>query len=409
MKSLTKLYLNKAEPRHANIIIPGSKSESNRLIILSSLFENISLENISNSDDTNYLLNAINTKSNVINVGHAGTAMRFLVSYLSLTTDTDVQLIGSERMHNRPIKILVDSLRQIGASIEYIDKLGYPPILIRPSKLSVNKLHIDTSISSQFISSLLLIAPRIPGGLEIELSGKETSKPYIDMTVDLLNKIGVKIIAKKNYFKVFELQKINPIKISVESDWSSASYFYSIVAMAEIGYSITLSSFNKYSLQGDSNIAEIYKVFGVKTIYTEKKIKLEKVKSNMNKFSYNLTSNPDLAQTICITCLGLGYSCHLTGLHTLKIKETDRLIALRNELGKFDLKVTINEDSISFGRHKDILKPNVMIETYDDHRMAMSFACLAMKTNIIICNPSVVTKSYISFWLDLEKIGINLQ
>ena len=409
MKSLTKLYLNKAEPRHANIIIPGSKSESNRLIILSSLFENISLENISNSDDTNYLLNAINTKSNVINVGHAGTAMRFLASYLSLTTQADVQLIGSERMHNRPIKILVDSLRQIGASIEYTDKLGYPPILIRPSKLSVNKLHIDTSKSSQFISSLLLIAPRIPGGLEIELSGKETSKPYIDMTVDLLNKIGVKIIAKKNYFKVFELQKINPIKISVESDWSSASYFYSIVAMAEIGYSITLSSFNKSSLQGDSNIAEIYKVFGVKTIYTEKKIKLEKVKSNMDKFSYNLTSNPDLAQTICITCLGLGYSCHLTGLHTLKIKETDRLIALRNELGKFDLKVTINEDSISFGRHKDILKPNVMIETYDDHRMAMSFACLAMKTNIIICNPSVVTKSYISFWLDLEKIGITLQ
>ena len=409
MKSLTKLYLNKSELKPANIIIPGSKSESNRLIILSSLFENISLENISNSDDTNYLLNAINTKSNVINVGHAGTAMRFLASYLSLTTDADIQLIGSERMHNRPIKILVDSLRQIGASIEYIDKIGYPPLLIRPSKLSVNKLHIDTSKSSQFISSLLLIAPRIPGGLEIELSGKETSKPYIDMTVNLLNKIGVKIITKKNYFKVFELQKINPIKISVESDWSSASYFYSIVAMAEIGYSITLSSFNKYSLQGDSNIAEIYKVFGVKTIYTEKKIKLEKVKSNMNKFSYNLTSNPDLAQTICITCLGLGYSCHLTGLHTLKIKETDRLIALRNELGKFDLKVTINEDSISFGRHKDILKPNVMIETYDDHRMAMSFACLAMKTNIIICNPSVVTKSYISFWLDLEKIGITLQ
>ena len=409
MKSLTKLYLNKAELRHANIIIPGSKSESNRLIILSSLFENISLENISNSDDTNYLLNAINTKSNVINVGHAGTAMRFLASYLSLTTDADVQLIGSERMHNRPIKILVDSLRQIGASIEYIDKIGYPPLLIRPSKLSVNKLHIDTSKSSQFISSLLLIAPRIPGGLEIELSGKETSKPYIDMTVDLLNKIGVKIIAKKNYFKVFELQKINPIKISVESDWSSASYFYSIVAMAEIGYSMTLSSFNESSLQGDSNIAEIYKVFGVKTLYTEKKIKLEKVKSNMDKFSYNLTSNPDLAQTICITCLGLGYSCHLTGLHTLKIKETDRLIALKNELGKFGLTVAINEDSISFGSHKDILKPNVMIETYDDHRMAMSFACLAMKTNIIICNPSVVTKSYISFWLDLEKIGITLQ
>ena len=409
MKSLTKLYLRKAKLRHANIIIPGSKSESNRLIILSSLIENISLENISNSDDTNYLLNAINTKSNVIDVGHAGTAMRFLTSYFCLKTEVDIRLLGSDRMHNRPIKILVDSLRQIGASIEYTDKEGYPPLLIRRSKLSRNKLLIDRSKSSQYISSLLLVAPRIPGGLEIELKGRETSMPYIDMTVNLLKKIGVKVISKKNYFKVFELQNINPIKVLVESDWSSASYFYSIVAMAEIGYSLTLSRFNKSSLQGDSNIAEIYKVFGVKTIYMGEKIKLEKIKSDIHEFSYDLSSNPDLAQTICVTCLGLGYTCHLTGLHTLKIKETDRLVALRNEISKFDLKVTINEDSIYFTAHKDFLKPDVMIETYDDHRMAMSFACLAMKTNLIICNPSVVTKSYTSFWLDLKKIGINFQ
>ena len=409
MKSLTKLYLKKAKLRHANIIIPGSKSESNRLIILSSLIENISLENVSNSDDTNYLLNAINTKSNVINIGHAGTAMRFLTSYFCLKTEVDIRLLGSDRMNNRPIKILVDSLRQIGASIEYIDKEGYPPLLIRRSKLSRNKLLIDRSKSSQYISSLLLVAPRIPGGLEIELKGRETSMPYIDMTVNLLNKIGVKIISKKNYFKVFELQNINPIKVSIESDWSSASYFYSIVAMAEIGYSLTLSRFNNSSLQGDSNIAEIYKVFGVKTIYMEEKIKLEKVKSDIHEFSYDLSSNPDLAQTICVTCLGLGSKCHLTGLHTLKIKETDRLVALRNEISKFDLKVTINEDSISFTAHNDFLKPNVTIETYDDHRMAMSFACLAMKTNLMICNPSVVTKSYTSFWLDLKKIGITFQ
>ena len=409
MKSLTKLYLNKAELRHANIIVPGSKSESNRLIILSSLFENIYLENISNSDDTNYLLNAINTKSKVINVGHAGTAMRFLTSYLCLISQADIKLTGSKRMHNRPIEILVDSLRKIGASIDYIDKEGYPPLLIRPSKFTRNKLQIDTSKSSQYISSLLLIAPKIKGGLEIELIGRETSTPYIDMTVSLLNKIGVKIISKKNYFKVFELQNINPIKFSIESDWSSASYFYSIVAMAEIGYNLTLSKFNISSLQGDSKIADIYKIFGVKTIYIGEKIKLEKVKSNIDAFSYDLTSNPDLAQTISVTCLGLGYSCHLTGLHTLKIKETDRLIALRNELSKFGLKVTINDDSISFAANKNSLKPNVMIETYDDHRMAMSFACLAIKTNIIICNPSVVTKSYNSFWLDLEEIGVIFQ
>ena len=335
--------------------------------------------------------------------------MRFLTSYLCLITESDIQLTGSKRMHNRPIEILVDSLKQIGASIDYIDKEGYPPLLIRPSKFTRNKLQIDTSKSSQYISSLLLIAPKIKGGLEIELTGRETSTPYIDMTVSLLNKIGVKIISKKNYFKVFELQNINPIKFSIESDWSSASYFYSIVAMAEIGYNLTLSKFNISSLQGDSKIVDIYKVFGVKTIYIGEKIKLEKVKSNIDAFSYDLTSNPDLAQTISVTCLGLGYSCHLTGLHTLKIKETDRLIALRNELSKFDLKVTINDDSISFAANKNSLKPNVMIETYDDHRMAMSFACLAIKTNIIICNPSVVTKSYNSFWLDLEEIGIIFQ
>ncbi len=406
MKSLTKLYLNKAKPRQANIIIPGSKSESNRLIILSSLFKNIYLNNVSNSDDTNYLLNAINTKSKFINVGHAGTAMRFLTSYLCLITQADIKLTGSKRMHNRPIKILVDSLKKLGGTIEYMEKEGYPPLLIRPSKLYKNKLQIDKSKSSQYISSLLLIAPRIKGGLEIQLVGRETSKPYIDMTVSLLKKIGVKIISKKNYYKVFELQNIKPIQFSIESDWSSASYFYSIVAMSEIGYSLTLSIFNMSSLQGDSNIAEIYIAFGVKTIYMEKKIKLEKIKSKIDKFTYDLSSNPDLAQTISVTCLGLGYSCNLKGLHTLKIKETDRLLALRNELSKFGLKVTINEDSISFPANKGFLKSNVMIETYDDHRMAMSFACLAIKTNITICNPNVVSKSYNSFWIDLEKTGI---
>tara|TARA_B100000575_G_scaffold272705_1_gene255036 strand:+ start:260 stop:1489 length:1230 start_codon:yes stop_codon:yes gene_type:complete len=406
MKSLTKLYLNKAELRHANIIIPGSKSESNRLIILRSLFKNISLENISDSDDTNYLLNAINTKSNVINVGHAGTAMRFLASYLSLTTKANIQLIGSERMHNRPIKKLVDSLREIGANIEYMRDEGYPPLFLNPSKLRRKKLLIDGSTSSQYISSLLLIAPKISNGLELELIGKETSIPYINMTISLLKKIGVEIISRNKCIKVFECQNINPIKISIESDWSSASYFYSIVALAEIGYSLTLNKFNISSLQGDSKIVDIYKVFGVITTFQGGKIKLEKVKSKIDEFTFNLALNPDLAQTICITCLGLGIKCYLNGLHTLKIKETDRLVALRNEIGKFGLKVTISEDSISFGGKRDFLKPNVMIETYNDHRMAMAFACLAIKTNIVICDHNVVSKSYKTFWSDLNKIGI---
>ena len=399
------LSLKSTRLKDAHIVIAGSKSESNRLLILSSLFKGLSLENISNSDDTNYLSNALSSKSSTIDIGHAGTAMRFLTSYFSLTTKKEIVLRGSQRMHNRPIKILVDSLREIGASINYIDKEGYPPLLIKPSKLIGKNLIIDSSTSSQYISSLLLIAPKISGGLKIQLTGRETSKPYIDMTISLLKKIGVEITTVQNQISVFELQKIESKKHHIESDWSSASYFYSVVALAKIGYSLKLSKFSFKSLQGDSKVADIYKSFGVKTTYLDDLVILKKIESNTDKFSFDLTSNPDLAQTICVTCLGLGIKCNLTGLHTLKIKETDRLLALKNELSKFNLKVKINDDSISFD-NVDFLKPNVVIETYDDHRMAMSFACLATKVKIIIKDPKVVSKSYSSFWSDLERIAI---
>ena len=399
------LSLKSAQLEDAHIVIPGSKSESNRLLILSSLFKKLSLENISNSDDTNYLLKALSSKSSTIDIGHAGTAMRFLTSYFSLTTKKEIELRGSQRMHNRPIKILVDSLREIGASIDYIDKEGYPPLLIKPSELISKNLIIDSSTSSQYISSLLLIAPKISGGLKIQLTGRETSKPYIDMTISLLKKLGVEITTTDNQISICELQKIESKKHYIESDWSSASYFYSVVALAKIGYTLKLSKFSFKSLQGDSKVADIYKSFGVKTTYKDDLIILEKIESNTDKFSFDLTSNPDLAQTICVTCLGLGIKCNLTGLHTLKIKETDRLLALKKELSKFNLKVIITNDSISFD-NVDFLKPNVVIETYDDHRMAMSFACLATKVKIIIKDPKVVSKSYSSFWSDLERIAI---
>ena len=399
------LSLKSAQLEDTHIVIPGSKSESNRLLILSSLFKKLSLENISNSDDTNYLLKALSSKSSTIEIGHAGTAMRFLTSYFSLTTKKEIVLRGSQRMHNRPIKILVDSLREIGASIHYIDKEGYPPLLIKPSELISKNLIIDSSTSSQYISSLLLIAPKITGGLKIQLTGRETSKPYIDMTISLLKKLGVEITTTDNQISICELQKIESKKHYIESDWSSASYFYSIVALAKIGYTLKLSKFSFKSLQGDSKVVDIYKSFGVKTTYKDDLLILKKVESNINKFSFDLTSNPDLAQTICVTCLGLGIKCNLTGLHTLKIKETDRLLALKKELSKFNLKVITTDDSISFD-NVDFLKPNVVIETYDDHRMAMSFACLATKVKIIIKEPEVVSKSYNSFWSDLERIAI---
>ena len=398
-------FLSRAKLKEAEIFVPGSKSESNRLLILSSLYPNLSLANLSNSDDSSYLLNSIDLKSSKIDIGHAGTAMRFLTSFIALKCNSKVELRGSDRMHNRPIKILVDSLIKIGASIEYLEKEGYPPILIKPAKLKGGKISIYSSVSSQYISSLLLIAPKISGGLEIELLGKETSFPYINMTADLLKKIGVNINSEKNSFKVNELRKINPVTILIESDWSSASYYYSVVAMADIGYSLVLSDFRKDSIQGDSMVSEIYKSFGVKTVYKEDQIILRKVKKNIIELSLDLTSNPDLAQTICVTCLGLKMKCNLTGLHTLKIKETDRLKALRNELSKFDLKVNITADSICFN-NISYLKSDIEIKTYNDHRMAMAFACLAVKTNIIISDPLVVTKSYKSFWSDFEKIGI---
>ena len=403
-----KFFLKESKLKDAKIFIPGSKSESNRLLILSSLYKNLSFENLSNSDDTNYLLEALSKKNKTIDVGHAGTAMRFLTSLIALQTTREIELKGSDRMHNRPLKILVESLKKIGASIQYLEKDGFPPLLIKPSKLSGDKLSIDSSVSSQYISSLLLIAPKIKGGLEIELLGEETSLPYINMTIVLLKKIGVKIQLEKNILKVYDLKNIRPLKISIESDWSSASYYYSVVAMADIGYSIMLSTFKKDSIQGDKIASEIYKSFGVETKFTEKYIILKKVENNISEISLDLSPNPDLAQTICVTCLGLKMKCTLTGLHTLKIKETDRLIALKNELSKFNLNVNITSDSISFD-NKSSLKSIIEINTYDDHRMAMSFACLAVKTNIIICNPSVVSKSYNSFWLDFEKIGITSQ
>ena len=400
-----KFFLKESKLKEAKIFIPGSKSESNRLLILSSLYNNLTLENLSNSDDTNYLFTALSQKNKTIDVGHAGTAMRFLTSLIALQTTREIELKGSDRMHNRPLKILVESLKKIGASIQYLEKDGFPPLLIKPSKLYGGKISIDSSVSSQYISSLLLIAPKIKGGLEIELLGEETSLPYINMTIVLLKKIGVKIQLEKNILKVYDLKNIRPLKISIESDWSSASYYYSVVAMADIGYSIMLSTFKKDSIQGDKVVSEIYKSFGVETKFIEKYIILKKVRNNISEISLDLSSNPDLAQTICVTCLGLKMKCTLTGLHTLKIKETDRLIALKNELSKFNLNVNITSDSILFD-NKSSFKSIIEINTYDDHRMAMSFACLAVKTNIIICNPSVVSKSYNSFWLDFEKIGI---
>ena len=388
------------------ITISGSKSISNRLLILQSIFPNITIKNLSTSDDTRHMSDALKSSSSKINIGHAGTAMRFLTSFFSVKKNSIVEIYGSKRMHKRPISILVKSLKEIGAKIEYLENSGFPPLKITGQKLKSNKLKIDSSISSQFISSLILISPKIEGGLEIEMTGKDTSAPYIEMTMDLLKKIGVLVKHQHNIISINQKDKIKAIDIIVEPDWSSASYFYSIVSLAEIGYCLELVNFNSHSIQGDKRVTKIFELFGVKTTFLDKFIRLEKISKAKKIISLDLSSNPDLAQTIAVTCLALKISCKLTGLHTLKIKETDRIIALENEIKKFNIFPEVTNESIEFNASKAIFNATKIL-TYEDHRMAMAFACLAIKTDLEIEDSGVVSKSYPEFWEHVSSIGIN--
>ena len=402
--------------KHATVTITGSKSETNRALLLQALYPNISVENSSNSDDSEVMLQALsqNTDSQIINVHHAGTAMRFLTAYFAIQPKSEVILTGSERMKERPIKILVEALQQLGAEIYYEEKEGFPPIKIIGKKITHNKVSIPANVSSQYISALLLIAPKLENGLELTLEGTITSIPYIKMTLALLEEIGVETSFIENKITVKPLQTINSKRITVESDWSSVSYWYSIVALSKIGTQITFSRFKKNSLQGDAILTEIYKDFGVETVFnTQDSITISKVNNHhenqkLQSKTYNLISSPDIAQTIAVTCFGLGLGCHLTGLHTLKIKETDRLEALKNELSKLGANVSITHDSFTLKSSNEI-NPNSCIKTYQDHRMAMAFAPLALKTNLMIEEAEVVSKSYPAFWDDLQKIGFILK
>jgi 3-phosphoshikimate 1-carboxyvinyltransferase len=395
----------------SEISITGSKSETNRLLLLQALYPNLVLENTSNSDDSEVMMKVLNdfrlpTSNFVFDVHHAGTAMRFLTAYFAIQEGKEVILTGSSRMKERPIQILVEALNQLGAEISYVEKEGFPPIKIKEKKIIKNKVALPANVSSQYISALLLIAPKLENGLELTLEGEITSVPYINMTLALLNEIGIETSFKENIIKVNQLQTINAKQITVESDWSSASYWYSIIALSEIGTEIQLSSYKENSLQGDAVLAKIYRNFGVETDFNTNLMLLRKVE-NLKPETLNLKLNncPDIAQTIAVTCFGLGIGCHLTGLHTLKIKETDRLEALKAELTKLGASISVTNDSLTLQPSEGI-NENVSIATYQDHRMAMAFAPLALKTTINIENAEVVSKSYPSFWEDLEKFGL---
>lgn len=410
-----QLKISEISNLKSQISITGSKSETNRLLLLQALYSNLYLENTSNSDDSEVMLQVLKnfqhptSNSPIFNIHHAGTAMRFLTAFFAIQDGKEVVLTGSSRMKERPIQILVAALNQLGAEISYEENEGFPPIKIKGKKLTQSKVTLPANVSSQYISALLLMAPKLENGLEVTLEGEITSVPYIKMTLALLNEIGVVTSFEENIIKINNLQTVNSKTITVESDWSSASYWYAIVAMSAVGASVTLSSYIKNSLQGDAVLVEIYEDFGVETVFNSNtSITITKTESNSIEYAeYNLQNSPDIAQTIAVTSFGLGFECHLTGLHTLKIKETDRLEALKIELTKLGAKVSITDDSITILSSKGINK-NVSIATYQDHRMAMSFAPLALKVPIVIENAEVVSKSYPTFWEDLKQVGFNI-
>lgn len=406
-----KLHLSAPENKTLNsaIKITGSKSESNRLLLLQALYPNIKIENLSNSDDAVVMQKGIKVTKGEVDIHHAGTAMRFLTTYFSCAEGKEVILTGSKRMTERPIGVLVDALKSLGADITYLENIGYPPLHIKGKKIAQQKVSLPANISSQYISSLLLTAPSLDNGLELELVGKITSVPYIKMTLALLTQIGVENSFEGNTIKVAPKKAVDNAALVVESDWSSASYYYSIVAMSAVGTEITLSAYKKDSLQGDSVLADIYTDFGVETNFLDNKVVLKKVNGKEKTLiTKDLSNAPDIAQTIAVTTFGLGLGCHLTGLHTLKIKETDRLEALKTELTKLGASIEVTDKTLTIKQTSKINK-DIAIDTYNDHRMGMAFAPLALKTTIFINDAGVVSKSYPDFWTDLKQLQFGIK
>lgn len=388
-----------------DIKISGSKSESNRGLILQKLFPQINLDNLSDADDTELLQAALNSSSGEIDIHHAGTAMRFLTAYFALCQEKNIILKGSKRMHQRPIHPLVDALREQGAKIDYVEKENFPPLQIQGQQLSPSQFNIPGNISSQYITALMLVASQFSKPCKISFTTELTSRPYLEMTAALLEKIGVKINFKSDNLTIYPAQ-VSPINIKMESDWSSASYWFSIVALAEKA-ELKLQHYFPDSRQGDAAIRKIYQTyFGVETEISKNFLSLKKNQnfSPPEKFELNLNATPDIAQTIAITAAAMKIKAKLTGLHTLKIKETDRLAALQAELQKFGVEIKITTSTLEIISFSQGLESPV-IQTYNDHRMAMCFAPWALLEKISIANPMVVTKSYPNFYKDLKKVG----
>jgi 3-phosphoshikimate 1-carboxyvinyltransferase len=392
------------------IKISGSKSISNRLLILNHLFAHFKIHNLSNSQDTQVLQKALESDAELIDIHHAGTAMRFLTSYFAISEGKTFVLTGSDRMKHRPIKDLVSALQNLGAEIHYLENEGFPPLKIVGKKIAKNSVSINAKVSSQFITSLMLIGAKLENGIRINLEGEITSRPYLEMTRDILKELGIECEITDQLITVKNLSNkgnfLSNEHFTVESDWSSASYFYSFAAIGR--KVISMQNFMSGSLQGDSVLQKIYwEYFGIDTI-SESGQHLISLLPNRNyvkpsEIILNLNDSPDIAQTICITATALQIPFNLKGLATLKVKETDRLEALKNELLKIGCDCEISDDDIKSVKFFDP-DENIIIKTYNDHRMAMSFAPFALIKELNIENSEVVEKSYPQFWEDFNLV-----
>lgn len=384
--------------------LPSSKSISNRLLLLNVLSgSGVVPENVSESDDTKVMRQALDGNLEHVDVGAAGTSMRFLTAYLALTEGIHT-ITGSERMKQRPITLLVEALRSLGAEIEYIETEGYPPLRIKGGCLKSGVVELDGSVSSQYISALLMIAPQIDGGLTMRLVGKVNSRPYIAMTLDLMSRFGAKYEWVDNQITVSGGgYTYSPMR--VESDWSAASYWYAIAALTP-GREYVLEGLEQKSLQGDSAVVQIAAGLGVETFFCSNSITIKSTGDTPQRYEYDFSQQPDLAQTFVVLCCMLGVSFTFTGLESLKIKETDRITALVVELGKLGYTLQTNGiDTIEWkGEHSEVSQV-ATISTYKDHRMAMAFAPAAFVVgDIMIDDPMVVTKSYPRYWDDLKMV-----
>ncbi len=390
---------------HADIQLPASKSISNRALIINALaYSPYNMDNLSDCDDTDVMLAVLDSNDTHFNIGAAGTSMRFLTAFLAKTVG-EWTITGSQRMQERPIKILVDALNKLGAKITYMKKEGFPPLKIYGSALLGGEITMNGSISSQYISALMMIAPYMRDGLIIHLEGDIISKPYIKMTAKIMKDFGVQVAFDGNSISI-KPQTYIPKQYKIESDWSAASYWYEVLAIAKQG-EIRLKGLQKDSYQGDSKVADLFQSLGVQTTYLEDGIKIYATESTNKKFEYDFINQPDLAQTFAVTCCLKDIPFYFKGVQSLKIKETNRIAALMNELKKLGYIIhEPQEGHLAWDGQKTNIddKRSPSIRTYDDHRMAMAFAPAALKHPIIIENPQVVTKSYPNFWEEFGKL-----